>query len=172
MNRFTAALALLMLASSTIAGAQAKNPCTFLTKAEIESVLGVKLTGLTTPGEIGSIHQSGVTQTCSGVAANRMSVMVMYVTSNQKPPADPMAYLEAESRKAAQSIGAQMEVKRAGSVLCTALIPPKQGPYATQCMVPKLPSSMASITVMVATRPEMVSIDKLLPLAQKMVGRF
>src|SRR5215470_286235 len=127
MNRLAAILALVVLAFCSMTSAQTKNPCTFLTKAEIESVLGVKLTGLTTPGEIGSIHQSGVTYTCAGVAANRMSVMVLYVTSDQKPPGDPMDYLEAESRKAAQSIGAQMEVKRAGSILCTALIPPKQG---------------------------------------------
>ena len=165
MNRFTAVFALLMLASCSIAGAQAKNPCTFLTPAEIESVLGIKVSGLTTPGEAGG------TQTCSGVAGKRMSVMLMYVTSNQKV-ADPMGYLEAESRKAANSIGAQMDVKRFGPILCTTLIPPKQGPYSTQCMVLKPPSSMASIAVMVITQQEMVSIDKLHILAEKMLRRF
>jgi len=165
MNRLTAVFALLMLASAAIAGAQAKNPCTFLSKAEIESVLGVKVSGLDGSNNLGG------TQTCSGVVAKRMSVMLMYVTSNQKV-ADPMGYLEAESRKSAQSIGAQMDVKKFGPILCTTLIPPKQGPYSTQCMVLKPPSSMASIAVMVITQQEMVSIDKLHILAEKMLRRF
>ena len=165
MNRLTALFALLIVASCSIAGAQAKNPCTFLTPAEIESVLGIKVSGLTTPS------QMGVTQTCGGVAKNRMSVTLMYVTSNQKV-ADPMGYLEAESRKSANSIGAKMDVRKSGNILCTTLIPPKQGPYATQCMVLKPPNSMAAITVMVTTQQEMVSIDKLLLLSQKMIGRF
>src|SRR5215472_11172017 len=108
MNRLTAVFALLMLASAAIAGAQAKDPCTFLSKAEIESVLGVKISGLD-----GSNNMGG-TQACSGVAKNRMSVMIMYVTSNQKV-ADPMGYLEAESRKSANSIGAKMDVKKSGN---------------------------------------------------------
>jgi len=167
MNRFTAVIALLMLAASSLATAQSRNPCTLLSKAEIESVVGGPISGLD-----GSNNMGG-TQACSGVAKNRMSVMIMYVTSNQNQKvADPMGYLEAESRKSAQSIGAKMDVKRSGNILCTTLIPPKQGPYSTQCMVGKLPNSMASIAVMVTTEQEMVPIDKLLPLAQKMVGRF
>ena len=164
MNRFTI-FAFLMLASSVIAGGQARNPCSLLTPAEIESVIGVKVSGLSAPS------QMGVTQICSGAASKRMSVMLMYVTSDQKV-ADPLGYLEAESRKSANSIGAKLDVKRAGNILCTALIPPKQGPYATQCMVVKPPSSMAAITTMVPAQQDMVPIEKLLPLAQKMVGRF
>ena len=167
MNRFTAVIALLMLAASSLATAQSRNPCTLLSKAEIESVVGGPISGLD-----GSNNMGG-TQACSGVAKNRMSVMIMYVTSNQNQKvADPMGYLEAESRKSAQSIGAQMDVKKFGPILCTTLIPPKQGPYSTQCMVLKPPSSMASIAVLVATQQEMVSIDKLHILAEKMLGRF
>ena len=165
MNRFTAVLALLTLAASSLATAQSRNPCTLLSKAEIESVVGGPISGLDGSNNLGG------TQTCSGVVAKRMSVMLMYVTSNQKV-ADPMGYLEAESRKAANSIGAQMDVKKFGPILCTTLIPPKQGPYSTQCMVIKPPSSMASIAVMVAKQQEMVSIDKLHILAEKMLRRF
>jgi len=66
-----------------------------------------------------------------------------------------------------------MDVKRFGSsTLCTTLIPPKPGPYSTQCMVIKKPTGMASITVLVPSQQDMSSIDKLHSLAEKMLGRL
>jgi hypothetical protein len=63
-------------------------------------------------------------------------------------------------------------VKRFGSsVLCTSLISPKMGLFNTQCYAVK-PTSMAAITVLVPTQQEMVPMDKLRPLAEKMLGRF
>ena len=165
MNRFTAVFALLMLASCSIAGAQARNPCTLLSKAEIESFVGGPISGLDRSNNVGG------TLTCNGAAKNRMYVALIYASSNQKI-ADPMAYLEAESRKSANMIGAKLDVKKFGNILCIALIPPKEGPYATQCSVLKPPGSMASVAIMVSTQQEMVPIDKLLPLAEKMAARF
>src|SRR5258708_3211524 len=142
--------------------------CGVLTPGEIESVLGVKVSGF------GGGSQIGGTQTCGGTAAKRMSIMLMVVTQKPGDPkvADPLGFLETQSRQSAKSIGAQMDAKRFGSsILCTTLIPPKQGPYSTQCMVVKAPS-MASIGIMVATQQDMVSMDKLHALAEKMAGRF
>jgi hypothetical protein len=176
MNRLIAALALI-LACSLAGNAQVK-PCSLVTPAEVESALGVKVTGLDVNGEMGGMA------TCSGVAANRMSVMVMFAGAGAQKGngaqkgddakwADPLGELERQSRESAKSIGAQMEVKRFGSsILCTTLIPPKQGPYSTQCMAVKKPTGMGSISVLVRTQQDMVPIEKLRPLAEKMLGRL
>jgi len=172
MNRLIAVFAFVLLAFSLPACAQV-NPCSLLTPAEIESVVGAKLSGFG-----GNSPMSATIPTCSGVAKNRLSVMVMFAAGDAKSAADPkwadpLGYLEQMSRQSANSIKAQLDVKRFGSsILCTALIPPKQGPYSTQCMAVKKPTGMATITVLVGAQQDMVSIDKLRPLAERMLGRF
>jgi len=172
MNRFVAVFAFVLLAFALPAGAQV-NPCKLLTPAEIESALGGKLSGFG-----GNAPMSATIPTCSGIMPNRMSVMVMFAAGDAKSAADPkwadpLGYLEQMSRQSANSIKAQLDAKRFGSsILCTALIPPKQGPYSTQCMAVKKPTGMATITILVHSQQEMVPMDKLRPLAEKMLGRF
>jgi hypothetical protein len=167
MNCLVKLFAIVLLAPPLMAGAQA-DPCKLLTPAEMESALGVK------PSGFARGSAPGGTLTCNGEAGKRMSVGL--VLSIQKP-GDPkipdlMGWLENQSRQSAKMIGAQLDVKRFGSsILCTAMIPLKQGPFNTQCMAVK-PTSMAMITVLVPAQQEMVSMDKLRPLAEKMAGRF
>ena len=173
MNRFVAVFAFVMLAFSLAAGAQV-DPCKLLTPAEIESALGGKLSGYG-----GNAPMSATIPTCAGgILPKHMSVMVMFAKGDAKAAADPkwadpLGYLEQMSRQSADSIKAKMEAKRFGSsILCTTLIPPKQGPYATQCMVVKKPTGMATISILVPAQQDMVSMDTLRPLAEKMLGRF
>lgn len=169
MNRLITAFAFVLLASWLPASAQV-DPCKLLTAAEIESALGAKVV-------FAGSAQWGATPTCAGGStAKRMSVMVMFVPGGKADDpnwADPLGFLERQSRESGNRIKAQMEFRRFGSsTLCSALIPPKPGPYSTQCMVVKKPTGMASIGILVATQQDMVSIDKLRPLAEKMAGRF
>ena len=175
MNRLIMAFAFVLLVASLPAVAQV-DPCKLLTQAEIESAIGGKAT-------FAGTAQWGATPTCAGGStAKKMSIMVMFVPGDakagdaaKKDPrwADPLGYLEQISRQSADSIKAKMETKRFGSsILCTTLIPPKQGPYSTQCMVVKKPIGMGTVTVMTKTQQEMVSIDTLHLLAEKMVGRL
>ena len=172
MNRLIAVFAFVLLAFSLPASAQV-NPCSLLTPAEIESAVGVKLSGFG-----GNPLMSATIPTCSGVAKNRASVMVMFSPGDAKSAADPkwadpLGYLEQVSRQSADSIKAKMEAKRFGSsILCTTLIPPKQGPYSTQCMAVKKPTGMATITILVPAQQDMVPMDTLRALAEKMLGRF
>jgi hypothetical protein len=167
MNRLITVFALVLLAGSLPALAQG-DPCKLLTPAEMDGVLGVKVSGF--------IHGSapGGTLTCNGDAGKGKSVGL--VLSIQKP-GDPkipdlMGWLENQSRESAKRVGAQLDVKRFGSsVLCTSLITPKMGLFNTQCYAVK-PTSMAAITVLVPTQQELVSMEKLRPLAEKMLGRF
>lgn len=171
MTRLMNTLALVLLASATAASAQV-NPCKLLTPAEIDGALGGKVT-------FAGSAQWGATPTCVGASTpKRMSIMLMFVPGNAGKAddpnwADPLGFLERQSRESGNRIKAQMEFKRFGSsILCSTLIPPKPGPYSTQCMVVKKPTGMASIGILVATQQDMVSIDKLRPLAEKMAGRF
>jgi hypothetical protein len=175
MKRLITVFAFVLLAASLPAIAQV-DPCKLLTQAEIENAIGAKATFTGTA-------QWGATPTCpGGSTAKKMSILVMFVPGDakagdaaKKDPrwADPLGYLEQISRQSADSIKAKMDAKRFGSsILCTTLIPPKQGPYSTQCMVVKIPTGMASISVLVKTQQEMVSMETLRPLAEKMLGRF
>jgi hypothetical protein len=170
MNRLFAIFALI-LACSLPSCAQV-NPCSLLTPAEIESALGVKVSGF------GAGSPMNGTQMCTGTGAKRMMVMLAFSAAdaqklNDPKWADPLGELERVARESAKPIGAQVEAKRFGdNILCTTLVPPKQGPYSTQCMAVKKPTGMASIGVLVGTRQDMVSIEKLRPLAEKMLGRF
>ena len=172
MNRLITTLLLALLVASLPAVAQV-DPCKLLTPAEIESALGGKLSGYG-----GNAPMSATMPTCTGVMPNRASVMVMFAAGDAKSAADPkwadpLGYLEQMGRQSANSVKAQFEAKRFGSsILCTTLIPPKPGPYSTQCMAVKKPTGMATITIMVKTQQEMVSMETLRTLAEKMLGRF
>ena len=112
--------------------------------------------------------------TCNGDAVKGMSVGTMYAPPKPGDPkiADPLAWIESYSRDSAKAIGAKLNVQRFGSsIICSQLITPKGGLFNTQCYAVK-PPNMAAVTVLVPTQQAMVSMDKLRPLAEKMLGRF
>jgi hypothetical protein len=168
MNRLIAVFAFVLLSSLLPASAQV-NPCKLLTPAEIESVLGMKVPRFT-PGSV----QGSNTLTCNGDAGKGMSVGLMFAAPKPGDPkiADPLAWIESYSRDSAKAIGAKLNMQRFGSsIICTQLITPKGGLFNTQCYAVKPPNT-AAITVLAPTQQEMVSMDKLRPLAEKMLGRF
>ena len=161
-------ITIFVLAASLRAAAQV-DPCKLVTPAEIESVLGVKVPKFTH----GSVQGSN-TVTCNGDAVKGMSVGMMFAAPKPGDPkiADPLAWIETYSRDSAKAIGAKLNMQRFGSsIICTQLITPKQGLFNTQCYAVK-PPNMAAVTVLVPTQQAMVSMDKLRPLAEKMLGRF
>src|SRR5215831_12962580 len=171
MNRHIAVFAFVLLASVLQAAAQV-DPCKLLTAAEIESVLGIKVSRFTH----GSVQGSN-TVTCNGDAVKGMSVGTMYAPPKPGDPkiADPLSWIETYSRDSAKAIGAKLNVQRFGSsIICTQLITSKGalgGLFNTQCYAVK-PPNMEAVTALVPTQQEMVSMDKLRPLAEKMLGRF
>ena len=168
MNRHIAASVFVLLASVLPTAAQV-DPCKLLSPADIESVLGIKVSKFTH----GSVQGSN-TVTCNGDAVKGMSVGMMYAPPKPGDPkiADPLAWIESYSRDSAKAIGAKLNVQRFGSsVICTQLITPKGGLFNTQCYAVKAPN-MAAVTVLVPTQQELVSMDKLRPLGEKMLGRF
>ncbi len=72
-------------------------------------------------------------------------------------------------------MGAQVEMKNFGPITCSALVPPAnlaaQIPFNTTCTVTK-GELVAGIEVTAKSQKDMVSIDKLRPLAEKIAQRF
>ena len=75
---------------------------------------------------------------------------------------------------AARQMGAEVEVKTFGPITCSTMVPPPslaEHGFNTTCTVRKA-NAVAGVEVTAKTRKEMLSIEKLRPLAELMVSRF
>lgn len=72
-----------------------------------------------------------------------------------------------------KDMGARVEVKRFGSIICSTIEPPEhmQTGFNSTCTVVK-DTAVAGIEVTARSRADMVSIEKLHPLAERMATRF
>jgi hypothetical protein len=91
---------------------------------------------------------------------------------NKTKPGEPSA--AAKGVDAARDIGATVEVKTFGPITCSTMVPPanmNQYGYNTTCSVTKR-DAVAAVEIGVRFRKDMVPIDKLRPLAEKLAARF
>lgn len=148
--------------------------CGLLTAAELEGVLGGKVPGLkgenitaqTGPGPAGKVEA----QLCSAETPTA-KVLLRWAKA---PPTKGQSNVEAEGIKIAKQMGAQVDVKTFGAITCSTMIPPKnleQYGFNTTCSVVK-GNEVAAVEVTANSQKDMVSIDKLRPLAEKMGSRF
>ncbi|MEP6959833.1 MAG: hypothetical protein ABI980_13980 [Nitrospirota bacterium] len=153
--------------ATSVEAADANNACGLLTASEIESVLGtnVALDGIASmPG--------GNTQICMGQAASAR-VMLRLVTG-LNPGRDRSGSKEKAGMEVVKQMGGQVEVKLFGPIVCSTVEPPASKPYMgyhTTCTVSK-DTAMAGIEVTANNKKDMVPIERLRPLAEKMAGRF
>lgn len=161
-----AAVAALLLAIFSMAGhAQAANnkACTLLTPAELEPVAGKV-------AEFKSIAATAEAQVCS---ARSVKGSVMLRWSKSKSKADS-AKAAAQGVAAARDMGATVDVKTFGPITCSTMIPPAnmtQYGFNTTCSVAK-GDAVAAVEIGARFKKDMVSIDKLRPLAEKLATRF
>ncbi len=166
MNRFIAMLVLLvLLCSSLMAQAQANKACALASPAEVESVLGAKVAGL-------NAQQTGgaTTQICMGSSPKGQVMLRLAKRKSEETPGER----ERKGIEIYKKMGAQVDVQTFGPVTCSAIIPPKSleaHGFNTTCTVSK-GDTVAGIEITTKTRTDMVAIDKLRPLAEKMSGRF
>jgi hypothetical protein len=150
-----------------IAKAEGNKACGLASPAEIESVLGAKVTGLNSPSSGDSSAQF-----CMGTSL-KGSVTLRFAKRRSE---DSGSAGEAERKglEIAKKMGAQVDGKTFGPITCSTIIPPKnleQHGFNTTCAISK-PSQVAAIEIHAKTRADMVPIEKLHPLAEKMAGRF
>jgi hypothetical protein len=141
--------------------ADGNKACGLLTPSELESVLGarVSLSG----GNAGDV------ELCTGqTPAARVMLRLFKRTS------DPSGATEKAGIEAVRKMGAQVDVKTFGPITCSAAVPPAnlaQHGFNTTCSVSK-PPMFAVVEVTAKSQKDMVPIDRLHPLAEKMAGRF
>jgi hypothetical protein len=166
MNRYISMSALLVLLGSPFAAqSQANKACALASPAEIESVLGAKVTGLNAPDSGGASAQI-----CMGSSPKGSVMLRLAKRKNAGPPGDA----ERKGIEIYKKMGAQVDVQIFGPIVCSTIIPPKNleaHGFNTTCTVTK-GDTVAGIEITAKTRADMVPIEKLHPLAGKMSGRF
>jgi hypothetical protein len=147
--------------------ADANKACGLLTPSELEGILGSNVTlngGLPMPG--------GKTDICTGQAPTT-SVMLRLVTGLD-PGRDRSGSKEKAGIELFKKMGATVDVKTFGPITCSTIEPPAdqmQKGINTTCTVTK-DTAVAGIELTAKSRNDMVSIERLRPLAEKMASRF
>ena len=153
--------------ATVVGGADANKACGLLTHLELESVLGGNVTmngGTPMPG--------GKTEICTGQAPTT-SVMLRLVRGLD-PGRDRSGSKEKAGIELFKKMGAKVDVKTFGPITCSTIEPPAEQTQMginTTCTVTK-DTAVAGIEVTAKSQKDMVSIDRLRPLAEKMAGRF
>lgn len=137
----------------------------------------VKACSLATPDELQAVLGGKVT--FSGNAASPKICMGQAPTARvllriAKREGDAAGATEAKGLEIAKEMGAQIEVKTFGPITCSTSIPPPnlaQYGYNTTCAILNN-GKVAAIEVTAKAQKDMVPIDKLRPLAEKMATRF
>jgi hypothetical protein len=147
--------------------AEGGKACSLVTSAEIQSVLGATVTLNASPPMPG-----GGADLCTGQAPN--AKVLLRLVTGLDPGRDRSGSKEKAGLAMLKNMGAQVEVKTVGPIVCSTLVPPvgkEPMGYNSTCTLSK-DTALAGIEITVNSKSDMVSIDKLFPLAEKMSSRF
>lgn len=160
--------AVLLASTGLTKAAEASRACTLLTPAEIESATALKIAELKPGAAPATFGNPGTVDLCSGIAPSASVLLRIGKKSGASGR-------EEKGIEIARKMGAQFEVKNFGSITCSTLVPPAslaaQVPFNTTCTVTK-GETVAGIEVTANSRKDMVPIDKLRPLAEKIAQRM
>jgi hypothetical protein len=154
-------------AQAPVGAAGGDKACGLLTPSELQTVLGttVSLSG-------GGGMAAGGAEFCTGQTSTA-TVMLRLVTGLD-PGRDRSGGTEKKGIEAVRKMGIQVDVKTFGPITCSTMAPPAslaQHGFNTTCTVIK-PTAVAGVEVTAKSQQDMVSIDRLHPLAEKMANRF
>jgi len=145
-------------------GARAQNKaCALATPDELQALLGAKVANLK-----GTDMPGGDTAICMGQAPTARVMLRLAKRSEKNGGA------EAAGIEIAKKMGAQVEVKTFGEITCSTIIPPAslaEHGFNTTCSIAKK-TTVAAIEITAKTQKDMIAIDKLRQLAEKMAKRF
>jgi hypothetical protein len=132
--------------------------CGLLTPAEVEAALGAKV--------------STFSERANGFCYASAPTVTVMLRVARKGGASGR---EAKGIEMAKQMGAQVDVQKFGATTCSTLVPPASLVQAmgfnTTCSIDK-GDSVAAVEVTAKTQKDMVSIERLRPLAEKMTARF
>jgi hypothetical protein len=134
--------------------------CALVTSAEVEAALGIK------PAFNGKVLPTGV-EVCNSTAGPAMVLIRLFKRTEDAP-----GKREQDAIDMIKKAGATVEVKKSGPIGCMTIAPGGQSAgqsFSTSCTVAK-PPMFAVIEIM--SLKERTAIDRLLPLAEKMMARL
>jgi len=171
MRAFSRWMAIAVCASAFVASvlapvgaADSNKACGLLTPSELQIVLG------TTVSLSGGGMAVGRAELCTG----QTSTVMLRLVTGLDPGRDRSGGTEKEGIEMVKQMGIQVDVKTFGPITCSTMMPPAnlaQHGFNTTCTVSK-PTAVAGIEVAAKSQQDMVSIERLHPLAEKMASRF
>ncbi len=151
-----------MAAQASMAQAPANKACGLVTESELQSALGSKVT--LKAGSIGDV------QTCGGESQSARVLLRFFKRST-----DSSGNAEQAGIDAIRKMGAQVDVKTSGGIMCMTAVPPgnlaAMG-FGTTCTVTSKAPTFAVIEITAKTQKDMVPMEKLRAVAEKMASRF
>ncbi len=154
-------------AQAPVGAAHGNKACGLLTASELESILGAKVS--LSGG--GGMDVKGV-ELCTGQTST--ATVLLRLITGLDPGRDRSGRTEMEGIRIAKEMGAQVEVKTYGPITCSTIVPPKslaEYGFNTTCTVSKA-TAVAGIEVQVKNQKNMVPIERLRQLAEKVASRF
>jgi len=151
-----------MAARGGVVLAQANQACGLVTAAELQSALGGAVTL-----KAGSL---GTAQTCSGETPTATVLVRLF-----KRTGDPTGKTEQAGIDALRKMGAQVEVKATGGISCMTAAPPAKMAamgFGTTCTVTIKSPTIAVIEITAKNQKDMVPMEKLRAVAEKMASRL
>jgi hypothetical protein len=133
-----------------------------VTGSELQSALGSNVT--LKPSSIGEV------QTCGGETQSARVLLRFFTRSG-----DPSGKTEQAGIDAIRKMGAQVDVKTAGGIMCMTAVPPANMAamgFGTTCTVTSKAPTFAVIEITAKTQKDMVPMEKLRAVAEKMATRF
>ncbi len=150
-----------------VSAAEGNKACGLLTPSELESVLGTKLS----MSGGGGMAVGGV-DICN--AQTSTANVMLRLSTGLDPGRDRSGGTEKKGIEVIRQMGIQVDVKIFGPITCSTMVPPAnlaQHGFNTTCTVSKA-TAVAGIEVHVKSQKDMVAIEQLRPLAEKMAERF
>lgn len=149
-------------AQASMAQAPANKACGLVTEADLQSALGSKVT--LKAGSMGDV------QTCGGDTQSARVLLRFFKRSTDLAGTEEQAVID-EIRK----MGVQVDVKTSGGIMCMTAVPPANMAamgFNTSCTVMSKAPTFAVIEITAKTQKDMVPMEKLRAVAEKMASRF
>ena len=150
-----------------VGAADGNKACGLLTSSELQTVLGT-----TVSLSAGGGMATGGVELCSGQTSTAR--VMLRLSTGLDPGRDHSGGTEEGGIEGIKKMGIQVDVKKFGPITCSTMVPPADlAPHGfnTTCTVSK-PTAIAGVEVTAKSQQDMVSIERLHPLAEKMASRF
>ena len=159
---FSAVVVMATTAATSTAQTPANKACALVTDSELQSALGSRVTL--------KASSIGDAQTCGGASQSARVLLRLFKRSGDSSGSAEQAGIDA-----IRKMGAQVDVKTSAGIMCMTAVPPPNLAamgFGTTCTVTSKAPTFAVIEITAKTQKDMVSMEKLRAVAEKMASRF